>query len=90
MPMQRFGTTASVAVALHPLASVPVTEYTVVVDGVVNTIGSVEDERSDAGDHTYVEAPLAIRLILFPEQIAFEVGEIDTWGFGATVIVACE
>lgn len=58
-----------VAEEVQPLEEVPVTVYSVVEAGLASTEAPVVEERSVAGLQTYVEAPLAINVVVSPEQI---------------------
>jgi hypothetical protein len=55
---------------LHPLASVPVTVYTVVTVGSAMTMLPAVEERSVLGDHVYETAPDADNVVLDPAQIS--------------------
>jgi hypothetical protein len=46
-----FTNTTTVVELTHPLASVPVTEYTVVTIGLAVTLDPVEDDNPLTGDH---------------------------------------
>lgn len=72
-----------VEVAVHPLASVPVTVYVVVVVGETVT----EVPVNDPGIHAYVEAPLAVIVVEEPEQIVVLLAVVATVGRPLTVMV---
>ena len=58
------------AVDLQPFASVPVTVYWVVLAGVAAVDPAVLFVKPVIGDHTYVSAPDADKVVDLPEQIA--------------------
>ena len=64
--------TVTVVVAVHPATFVPVTLYVVVARGVDVTEVPVVADNPVAGDHAYVDAPLAVNVDDAPGQI--EVG----------------
>jgi hypothetical protein len=66
---------------------VPVTVYVVEAAGPAFTTGPLDVFNPMAGDHAYVEAPLAIIVIESPKQIVAEVGLKDNAGTATTVIV---
>jgi hypothetical protein len=72
LQIEMFGDTVNVmlltvivtwAVAVQPLASVPVTVYVIVEDGLAETLAPVVLLRPVAGDHEYVLAPLAVNVV---------------------------
>ncbi len=69
----------TVCVLVHPRVVVPITEYVVVVVGVTITLVPVKAP----GFHVYVDAPLAVKVELPPEQII--VGEADATMVGVEV-----
>ena len=73
--------------AVHPLTSVPVTVYVVVVVGFAVTDEPVVALSAVAGVHEYVEAPLAVSVADCPLQIV--AGETLITGSGLTVTVTC-
>jgi hypothetical protein len=80
--------TVTCAVSKHPFTSVPMTEYTVVESGVDMTDAAVVELRPEAGDHTYVEAPVAVNVALNPGQTDLLVPPL-TLGLGRTTRVIC-
>ena len=62
--------TVTCAVAVQPLASVPVTVYVVVEEGLAETLAPVVLLSPVAGDHAYELAPLAVSVAGKPLQIA--------------------
>jgi hypothetical protein len=72
-----------VEVAEHPLASVPVTVYVLVVVGETVT----DDPVRDPGIHVYVDAPEAVIVVELPEQSVVLVAVVATVGSGFTVMV---
>jgi hypothetical protein len=85
-----FTVTVTVAVFVHPAAVVPVTVYVVVTVGFAVTVAPVVELRLVAGAHEYVLAPLAVSVVLLPEQMegAFGLMVIVGKGFTVTVTVA--
>lgn len=81
-----FTVTVAVEEAVHP-ALVPVTVYVVVVVGFAVTVAPVDALRPVTGDQLYVVAPLAVKLVDVPEQIATVPGDMLTLGIGFTVTV---
>ena len=77
-----FTVIACVAVAVQPLAAVPVTVYVVVEAGV--TVTGVP--FSDPGIQLYVDAPLEESVVEFPEHIVGEPALAVTVGLVFTVI----
>ena len=73
---------ACVAVAVQPLAAVPVTVYVVVDAGVTDT----GDPVSDPGIQLYVDAPVALSVVELPEQSVVVPEEAVTVGEVFTVI----
>lgn len=74
-----------VAVPVQPAAEVPVTVYVVVTVGVTTT--GLPD--MDPGIQVYVDAPLAVIVLLEPAQIfPAGVAVVVTVGFGFTVTVS--
>jgi hypothetical protein len=72
----------------HPFASVPITVYVVVIPGTVVTDEPVDEDKSALGLQMYVEAPLAVRVIIVPWQIVVEgVTVIVMFGLAFTVTV---
>jgi hypothetical protein len=63
---------------VHPVASVPVTIYVVVVAGVAITVAPVVAVSPAAGDHEYETTPLAVNVTELPEHIVDVVGDTDT------------
>ena len=53
----------------QPFESVPVTVYVVVVIGFAVTLAVLIALNPEDGLHAYVEAPLAVKLVLNPSQI---------------------
>jgi hypothetical protein len=66
------------AVLVHPVASVPVTIYVVVVSGLAVTVAPVVADKPVAGDHEYETTPLAVNVTELPEHIIDVVGKTDT------------
>ena len=65
----------------QPFASVPVTVYVWVDDGVAVTAAPVVDDKVVAGLHVYVVAPLAVSITLvFPGQTFAVAGVTETLG----------
>jgi hypothetical protein len=83
------GTTVTVTftVSLQPPALVPITVYTAVAAGLAVTELPVVALNPAAGDHVYVDAPLAVNKVLPPVQRVGEDGVTDTAGRGLTIIV---
>ena len=81
---------ATVAVLLHPFASVPVTVYVVAVTGLAVTAAPVVPDNPVAGDQLYACAPPAVNVVLLPLQIVTEAGVTVIAGneFTATLTVA--
>ena len=81
---------ATVAVLLHPFASVPVTVYVVAVTGSAVTAAPIVPDKPIAGDQLYVTAPLAVNRVLLPLQIVTEAGVTVIVGneFTVTLTVA--
>ena len=61
--------TVTASVFTQPFASVPVTVYVVVLDGVAVTIAVFVTFKPVDGLHEYVDAPLAVNVVLDPAQI---------------------
>jgi hypothetical protein len=81
-----FTFTVAVSVLAHPLASVPVTVYVVVTDGLTEA----EESVKLPGIHVYDAAPLAVRVVLLPTQTEVLDAVIVTVGDGFTVTVSTE
>lgn len=81
-----FTVIAAVAEDEHPDV-VPVTVYVMVTVGDAVTVEPVVALSDVAGDHVYVVAPLAVRVLLLPAQMAEVAGVTVTVGVGVTVIV---
>jgi hypothetical protein len=64
-----FTVTVAWSVFTHPFESVPVTVYVVVVDGLAVTLAVFVALNPVDGLHTYVDAPLAVKVVLKPSQI---------------------
>jgi hypothetical protein len=79
-----FTVTVTVAVFLHPLASVPVTVYVVVAKGLAVTVAPEAGANPVTGLHVYVTAPAAVSVVLLPLHIV-TLGETVTVGFGRTI-----
>jgi hypothetical protein len=62
--------TVTCAEEVQPLASVPVTVYVVVEDGLAETLAPVVLLRPVGGDHVYVFAPFAVNVVGCPLQMA--------------------
>jgi hypothetical protein len=77
----RFTFTVNVFTFVHELV-VPVTVYTVVRFGFTLMFVFVE-----VVFHTYELAPLAVKVVVLPEQIVVELADTFTVGVGLTVIV---
>ena len=75
-----------VDVLVQPFAAVPVTVYVVVVVGETVTVAPV----SEPGIQVYVEPPVAVIVVLLPEQIVAFVVVVATVGEGFTVIKRVE
>lgn len=76
-----FTVTVTVDVAVQPAAEVPVTVYVVVVVGATFTLEPVKLP----GCQLYDKAPLAVKLVEPPLQIAAEAGDMLTEGSGLMV-----
>jgi hypothetical protein len=74
-------------VLTQPDASVPVTVYVVVVEGVAIVIDPLVTVRSVAGDHVYVLAPDAVSVELVPLQKSVAVADMLITGSARTVAV---
>jgi hypothetical protein len=85
-----FTVTGTEAVAVHPLAAVPVTVYVVVVAGVAVTTAVLVAESPVDGAQLYVLAPLAVSVTLLPIQIAGADGLMSMVGAAFTVTVTTE
>jgi len=77
--------TVTEAVLVHPAALVPVTIYVVEVVGLAITVVPVVPLSPAAGAHTYVNAPLAVRLTDPPIHIVGDAGLIVIVGLEFTV-----
>lgn len=80
--------TVACAVDVQPFASVPVTVYVVVEDGLAVTDEPVDELRFVDGLQVYVCAPLALSVVDWPLQIVGELTEITGGGFTVTVTCA--
>jgi hypothetical protein len=80
-----FTVTVTASVFTHPLASVPVTVYVVVAVGVATTLAVFVVAKPVTGLHTYVEAPVAVSVVLAPLQIVASLPATTT-GIALTVI----
>ena len=65
-----FTVTITLSLLMQPLASVPIKIYLVVTVGVATGDAEVVEERPLAGLHTYEFAPLAVKVVDAPAQIA--------------------
>ena len=79
-----FTVITTVLVAVQPAVLVPVTVYVVVVVGVAVTVSPVAADKPVLGDHAYVEAPVADKETLSPEQMV-EPALTPTVGLTATL-----
>lgn len=79
--------TVTVVVFEQPLALVPVTTYVDVTVGFAVTVDPEVVFNPVDGDHVYVDAPLAVNVVLVPLHIAEGVGA-ETVGSGNTVTTA--
>lgn len=82
-----FTVTVTVPVFTHPAALVPVIVYVVVAVGLAVTLAPVVALNPVAGDHAYVDAPLAVSIALAPSQIVAGAHAITGNGFTVTVAV---
>ena len=80
--------TVTCAVAVQPFASVPVTVYEVVEDGLAVTLEPVVELKFVDGVHAYVLAPFAVSVTELPLHTAAGVFTVTTGG-GFTVTVTC-
>ena len=76
---------------VHPEA-VPTTVYVVVEDGKAETVEPVVPDKPEAGDHTYVLPPFAVKDTELPPglQIVDVDGLMVTVGIGFTVTITAD
>jgi len=79
-----------VAVFVQPLPSVPATVYVVVAAGLAVTVEPVVPDKPLVGLHTYVVAPVAVSVVLNPEQIDAGEAEAVTAGSAFMTTVAVD
>ena len=58
---------------VQPPVEVPVTKQVVVETGFATTVFPVDTFNPTEGDHKYVVAPVAVKLVAFPTQIEFDI-----------------
>ena len=73
-----FTVTVTLAVFVAPSASVPVTVYVVLTEGLAITVAPVVVFNPVAGDHVYVFAPFAVNVADEPPHTEGLDGEITT------------
>ena len=83
-----FTLTVTDVVFVHPFPSVPITVYVVVVVGPAVTVAPVVDDKPMAGLHAYVNAPLAVSVVLLPLQNATGVGTEIVGGVFTVAVTA--
>jgi hypothetical protein len=80
--------TVTVVVPTQPAALVPVTVYVVVAAGFAVTLVPVVADKPVAGDHVYVDAPLAVSVTAGEPAHLDAAGTVITGiGFTVTVVV---
>lgn len=83
-----FTVTVVAAVLVHPFASVPVTVYVVVAEGLAVTDVPVVVLKPVPGVHEYVVPPVAVSVPLLPVQIVKELTPMFGNGLIVTVAIA--
>jgi hypothetical protein len=82
-----FTITVTVVKLVQPAAVVPVMVYVVVAVGVAVTVAPLVALNPVAGVHAYVLAPLAVRLVEAPAQMAGAAGVTEMVGTGFMITV---